>query len=672
MNKWAFISEKCAERVNTGNAHPCPVHTTGLSKENLDEIVRNAVPPMSAVLFISCDELQLAESLLEGFVNEVLKYRLVVTVGDSSWPRKDFASIKSVMHIAGTINHPSEFRFIVNKCFNIMDEERRIERDTENYVATLLDMRHDQEDLISIGRSLSIEKDPDKLLRSILMLSKKITGADAGSIFMVEEYPDHGKQLRFKYSHTFSKNLPYEEFVMPYDKSSIAGYVAVTGKVLNIPDVYRLSRNDPVSFNSSFDKIHQYRSKSMLVIPMKNHIDEIIGVIQLINSKEPEGDARPTGNEAFEITLTKDEDFEKYVVPFASRYESLMEAVAGQAAIAIENNRMIKQIQSQFEEFVKASVTAIESRDVGTSGHSFRVADICKELAWAVNSEGEGFFKDMYFTEMAVKELELAALLHDFGKVYIDVNIFLKAKKLYPKELDNLMLKLDYLYRYTEIQFLSREAYLLGSGKKPGSLEGEKEEALKKILRIKQLIRTLNEPMVTEGDPEAIMGEIQSEVDSIHCRDIDGNPLVILSDGERSSLKIRRGSLNLEERREIESHVMHTYTFVSKIPWPPEYRNIPDIALKHHEKLDGTGYPSGLKGREAISVQARMMAIADIYDALCATDRPYKKAIPHEKSLQILQEEAEHGKLDRELVDLFIRHRIYEKIDKDKYRKKTI
>jgi len=244
---------------------------------------------------------------------------------------------------------------------------------------------------------------------------------------------------------------------MDMNKKSISGYVAITGEVLNIPDAYRIDENAPYSFNRSVDKDQNYISRSMLVVPMKNHLNQIIGVIQLMNSKENNLDAKKYDNEAFEINLDTEEDFNRYVVAFDERYNSLLEAIAGQAAISIENNRLINQIERQFEEFVKASVTAIESRDPATSGHSFRVADICKKIAHAINESNSGYFKDFRFTDDDIKELEFAALLHDFGKVYIDLNIFKKSKKLYPQDLENLKLRFDYLYRCIELTYFLKE-----------------------------------------------------------------------------------------------------------------------------------------------------------------------------------------------------------------------
>lgn len=585
----------------------------------------------------------------------------------------DDKNLDRLYHISDFLQETAtekKLKFVINKSLSIIEKHFQNEQKKNWYFNRLTDAQRDQEDLINIGKSLSGEKDMEKLLRLILYLSKKITGADAGSIYLVEEDENEKKRLRFKYSHTFSREIPLEEFVMDMNKKSISGYVAVTGEVVNLPDAYKISELAPYSFNPFFDRQHKYISRSQLVVPMKNHLDQIIGVIQLINSKEDHTSNKKYENEAFEIKLETEADFDRYVVTFDERYNSLLEAIAGQAAISIENNRLINQIQKQFEEFVKASVTAIESRDPATSGHSFRVAQICKEMAYEVNKKDAGYLKDFRFNENDVKELEFAALLHDFGKVYIDLNIFKKAKKLYPKDLENLKLRLDYLYRYLELAYFAKEMEILREGlnfNKPYEdnltyIRTEKNMKLTRIIEIKDQLVDLNEPTVSDRDPAAILEEILSEIENIECIDITGHKVDILTDNDKVNLMIRRGSLNNDERLEIESHVIETYKFVSKIPWPPEYKRIPEIAMRHHEKLDGTGYPDGLKGKDSTSLQSRMMAIADIYDALTAQDRPYKKSVPIDKVLKILKEEADNNKLDSDLVDLFIESKIYEKL----------
>ncbi len=674
IRKEIFISSGVIDQIDLPSDCAYHLFDADIADKIKETVAKAAKKPFIALIFINETDYYLLKDIVYKFQSDYFIYNFMLQVNTDNEQNPVFNN-SDIGHIWHGRISKSEFTFTLKNTLHVLTERYIDNFNTSHSLAQLIDMKQDQEDLINIGRSLSIEKDPEKLLRLILNLSKKITGADAGSLYLVEEKTGGGKQIRFKYSHTFSKPIPLEEFVLPYDTSSIAGYVAITGNILNIPDVYKLSPKDPISFNNSFDSKNNYRTKSMLAVPMRNHTDEIIGAIQLINCKES-GDPRfSTGNEAFEIELKTDDDFENTVTKFHARYEHLMECIAGQAAIAIENNRMIKQIEKQFEEFVKASVTAIESRDPATSGHSFRVAEICTKLASAVNNESTGQFKDFIFIESKLKELEYAALLHDFGKVYIDLAIFMKSKKLFPKELENLLLKFNYLYRYVELQFLVKNMETNDENNNHVNIRldekvnRDRQIMLDKIITMKKTILSLNEPTILDDDPIKMIDTINRDIKQIECYDIEGHFIEIINGYERTNLSIRRGSLNDEERREIESHVMHTYNFVKRIPWPPEYRDIPEIAYMHHEKNDGSGYPNHLKEKD-IPLAAQIMAIADIYDALTATDRPYKKAIPHEKAVKILTEEAEHGKLNKDLVELFVKYEI--NINTLEYQKKYL
>lgn len=539
--------------------------------------------------------------------------------------------------------------------FQIWLSQIRDQQENAILAFKITDQIMDQEALIRIGKSLASERDPDKLLRTILFLSKKITGADAGSIFLLEE-KDGERYLRFKYSHTFSMDLEYEEFVMPLDSSSIAGYVALTGKSLNIEDVYDLGPDAPIRFNSAFDQKHGYRTRSMLVTPMTDHQGRVIGLIQLINSKEKITPNRPlTGNEAFEVKLRTPEDFETLVVPFQKRYEEFMQAVAGQAAIAIENNRMIRQIERQFEEFIKAAVFAIESRDPATSGHSIRVAKMCLLLAQAINEETQGPLAEVRFTTNQLKELYYAALLHDFGKVYIDLSVFQKAKKLTPQQREILEYRIGMIHRTLELE-LAKLSMRPPEEREP--LTAALTESLERLGHLRRKIDELVEPEVLARDRDQEIDELVRWANEIEVHDLDGRPVPVLTEEEIKNLRIPRGSLNDEERAVIQSHVTHTYNFVKKIPWPEEYARIPEIAAAHHEMMDGSGYPNHLTG-DQIPLQGRIMAVADVFDALAAADRPYKKAIPLERVLAILKSEAEQGKLDRDIVRLFLDRQLY-------------
>ena len=666
-----IIAEELKDKIVTFSEMDFPVLYTGNIEKTIDSLLFES--ENSIILTVMIIPLQMYKNIYK-HLNLIdysrVFYQMLLIGSEEDLDDQNLDRLYHITDFLPLTSTEKKLKFVIHKSLSIIEKHFQNEQKKNWYFNRLTDAQRDQEDLINIGKSLSGEKDMEKLLRLILYLSKKITGADAGSIYLVEEDEYGKKRLRFKYSHTFSREIPLEEFVMDMNKKSISGYVAVTGEVVNLPDAYKISEMAPYSFNPFFDRQHNYISRSQLVVPMKNHLDQIIGVIQLINSKEDHTGSKKYENEAFEIKLESTADFDRYVVTFDERYNSLLEAIAGQAAISIENNRLINQIQKQFEEFVKASVTAIESRDPATSGHSFRVAQICKEMAYAVNEIHTGYLKDFNFNENDIKELEFAALLHDFGKVYIDLNIFKKAKKLYPKDLENLKLRLDYLYRYLELAYFAKEMELLREGlnfNKPyeeslSEIRAEKTSKLTRIVEIKDDLITLNEPTVTDRDPEKVLEEILREIEDIECIDITGHKVDILTANDRVNLMIKRGSLNNDERLEIESHVIETYKFVSKIPWPPEYKRIPEIAMRHHEKLDGTGYPDGLKGKDSTTLQSRMMAIADIYDALTAQDRPYKKSVPIDKVIKILQEEADNNKLDSDLVDLFLETKLYEKL----------
>ncbi len=515
-------------------------------------------------------------------------------------------------------------------------------------VSELMDAFEDQRLLIEIGRDLMRIRDLDKLLRRILDVCLHMTGADAGSIYLAEDEAET-PTLRFKYSRTISLDLPYEEFTMPRTMKSIAGYVSLTGESVNIQDVYHLAPELPYSFNNSFDLAHGYRTKSVLAVPMADHTGAIVGVIQLLNSKEKPDSY---GDDAENLILTCLEDFEKKVVPFKDRYVPLMEAVAAQAAVALENAWMLRRILTQFEEFVAAAVEAVEARDPATSGHSARVAHFAVELAKKMNDHAAAAKAPLPFGESAMKELEYAGLLHDFGKVYIDPSVFLKAKKLFPGDYDRLMLRLRYLKRSIEFDMVTKEV-----GAEPQDcrrLEDERRRCTDQLAEIIDSVITLNEPTPLDEDPDELIQRIRATT-LPPVAGVDEEDIPILTDEEVFNLRTRRGSLNPNERAEIERHVVRSYEFVKRIPWPPEYRNIPKYVKAHHEMLDGSGYPDGLRGDE-IPLQARVLAVVDVYDALTASDRPYKKSLSSERALSILEDEAQRGRLDGSIVTIMREH----------------
>ena len=502
--------------------------------------------------------------------------------------------------------------------------------------------------LTRIGMSLGNEKDFTKLLRDILYSAREICIADGGSLYLVEK-DENGvpKNLRFKVS---ALDLKTSEFLMPINKQSISGFVAFTGQLLNIPDAYNLPPNVEYRFNSEYDKIKNYYSKSMLVVPMKNHTGEVIGVIQLINKKRN-----------FNQKLTPEQMKGNDVTSFDKYSEDLVMSVAGQAAVAIQNNNLIQDIEKLFEGFVTASVSAIESRDPTTSGHSFRVAEFTVGLAKLVDSLDDGMFRDVKFTYDQMREIRYASLLHDFGKVGVREKVLVKSKKLETYQLDIIKWRFYYLIKDLEAKFNQKKLDFL---KLKGSSEFtsyetkiDAEFALEKerLTDLMEIVIKCNEPTVLEQSSSNLLDDIAK----INYEFVDGSSYPLITEYEYNFLSIKKGSLDIKERLEMESHVEHTFQFLSKIPWTDGLKSIPKIAHAHHEKLNGKGYPRGLMAHE-IPIQSKMMTIADIYDALTDKDRPYKKAIPVERALDILKMEVKDNHVDNDLLNVFIDGKIYE------------
>ncbi|HKP15935.1 MAG TPA: HD domain-containing phosphohydrolase [Gemmatimonadaceae bacterium] len=507
-------------------------------------------------------------------------------------------------------------------------------------------------ELSAIGVALTTQRDLGKLLALILSHARRVTESDAGSLYLVERDED-GAPVRLRFAHSQNHSLPavpFASYAVPIDSSSLAGYAASTGEPLVIGDVHLLPDGAAYRQNRSFDDTFGYRTKSMLVLPMKTHRDEIIGVLQLINRKRDP-----------EVRLSSADQVECEVVPFDARCVEIATALASQAAVAIDNGRLYEDIERLFEGFVTAAVTAIESRDPATSGHSGRVASMTVTLAEKVDALGSGPYRDVSFTREQLRELRYAGLLHDFGKVGVREQVLVKEKKLYPHDLELIRHRFAFLDQRTELEFERARAELLLAGGRAAyetglaRLECERRTRREELARFLDTIVQANEPTVlAEGSFDAL--------EAIGRRtfvDFDGHVRPLLEDHELQFLMIRRGNLDEQERREIESHVTHTYRFLEQIPWTRELRAIPQIAFAHHEKLNGRGYPNRAAGLE-IPVQARIMTIADIYDALTATDRPYKRAVPRDRALDILAMEAKEGTIDPALLETFIGARVFD------------
>lgn len=527
-------------------------------------------------------------------------------------------------------------------------------------------------ELNQIGMALSAEHDPAKLLELILTKSREFTGSDAGSVYLVESIGDgpgqslqfapdaqgasvHDQepleQLRFKLAQNDTVAVPFREVAIEISEQSIAGYVALTGEIVNIEDAYHLPADVPYTINRKFDEDSGYRTKSILAVPIRNQKEKAIAVLQLINAKRD-----------FAVRLDSAETIEQQVHAFTARQQEIVQSLAGQAAVALENSQLYDSIQRLFEGFVRAAVTAIETRDPATSGHSFRVANLTVALAEAVDRADGGLYRDVRFSRDQMREIRYASLLHDFGKVGVREEVLVKAKKLYPAQLEVIKQRFGLVRRTLENESLkSRLDYLLKNGREEflsaqNVFNSKLEDQLNELDQHAKAILWANEPTVLpEGNFDRLL-----QIANLYYEDMEGKQRPILSHEEVQMLSIRKGSLDEEERLQIEAHVLHTVSFLQQIPWTNELRNIPEIARGHHEKLNGTGYPYRLSAPE-IPMQTRMMTISDIFDALAAADRPYKKAVSVEKALEILEQSVEDGELDSGLFDIFVSARIFER-----------
>ncbi|MCX8084167.1 MAG: GAF domain-containing protein [Calditerrivibrio sp.] len=428
---------------------------------------------------------------------------------------------------------------------------------------------------------------------------RRLLNADAGSIFL---YNDQEKTLVFKYTQNDSLEIPFREFSIPLDERSIAGYVGVNKTILNIKDAYQLDPSLPYRFNSDFDRFSGYKTKSMITIPLTNRKGDLIGVIQLINKK----------SEPFYFTEND---------------ELISNTLAGIVGISLENSLLYNEIENMWEGFIKASIQAIESRDPITRGHTERVTNLTLKIATEM-SKAKDIFPDFNMDSDQYTMLKYACLLHDFGKIGVREHILQKAKKISKDKLEKIKYKIKYL-KTIDNGIIPENSF--------------------------ELICKANEPTVLEGDVAHILDMLKD----VHFEVDDGQKVPLIEEDEFVALSVKRGSLTDEERQEMEKHVLYTYIYLSAIPWTKELKDVPRIACMHHEKLDGSGYPFGLKGDE-IHFYGRIMAIADIYDALTAKDRPYKKAVPTDIALDIIKKEAENNKLDINIVNFFIEKRLYE------------
>jgi len=510
--------------------------------------------------------------------------------------------------------------------------------------------QREMEMLNRIGMALSSIRDVNDLLELILSKAREITGADAGSLYLVEEERERERWLRFKLTQNDSMKFPFTEFTMPIMEDSMAGYVALRGEVIHLADAYAIPAGRPYHFNPKFDQESGYRTRSMLTLPMKNGKGEVLGVLQLLNCRRDRA-----------VRLTSPDVVEREVQPFPQRAVRLALSLASQAAVAYENSRLYQDIETLFEGFVQAAVKAIEQRDPTTSGHSHRVSTMTVGLAETLDRIEAGSYAAVRFTREQMKEIRYAALLHDFGKVGVREEVLVKAKKLYPAQLALVQNRFDYIRKELEARIQGQKLQTLLEKSREealaplGLLDEEYKKRLAELDEYFQFVLQVNEPTVLPA------GRFDRLIEIARNRYVDprGTEHPYLLPEEVRFLSIPKGSLDNDERLQIESHVVHSFNFLMQIPWTKEIKDIPWIARAHHEKLDGSGYPYKLK-REEIPLQAKMMTICDMFDALSAADRPYKKAVPPARALEILEMGVHDNELDAELFEVFLEAKIFQ------------
>ncbi|MDI6776009.1 MAG: HD domain-containing phosphohydrolase [Syntrophales bacterium] len=496
-----------------------------------------------------------------------------------------------------------------------------------------------------IGAALSAERNLDRLLEMIVEEARRYTCADGGTLYIMsdDETALHfaivqNDTLKVRMGGTSGKITWPPVMLKNPDGSpnyaNVSAYAAISGEVVNIPDVYNAS-----GFNfegtRKFDAETGYRSRSMLVAPMRNHENNIIGVLQLLNALD---------------TATGE------VITFSLESQRMTESLASQAAVTLSNNRLIYDLENLLESFIKTIATAIDEKSPYTGGHVRRVADLTMAIARKINEATEGPYADVCLSEDQMRELRIAAWLHDMGKITTPEYIIDKATKLETicDRIEFLKTRFEVIKRDHEIELLKR-----GVGRDWDS--GREVVLAEDDEFIKALREDFNFLCAANVGGEYMADGMIERLKSVAQRQwaLDGKLQPLLNDNEIYNLSIRRGTLTDEERGIINNHAAVTHKMLSQLPFPKKLRHVQDYAAAHHEKLDGTGYPSGLKG-DQLPLQSRILALADVFEALTAKDRPYKKGKTLSEAMKIMELMVADHHLDSDLFDLFIKERLYD------------
>lgn len=496
--------------------------------------------------------------------------------------------------------------------------------------------------LSDIGIALSGVTDLTVLLEMIVDQAREFTNADAGTLYLKEDNKlafkiVQNESLGIRMGGTSGKDITFPPVELK--ESNVSAFVAIKGTPVNIPDVYETDLFD-FTGPKNFDKSSGYRSQSMLVVAMRNHENDVIGVLQLLNAQN----------------IKTNE-----VIPFSKDYENLTESLASQAAVAVTNAQLVREMGKLFDAFAEVMATAIDEKSPVTGGHIRRVANMTLTFAEILNNN-QGKYKDISFNAEQMYELKIAAWMHDIGKVTTPVEVVEKAKKLQTifDRIEFVDLRLCFIIEQMEKSFLNEKIKILQNGpdaKNVSTLEDKQKIKRHELMDIRDFIKQCNNPGEFLEDEKIARLE---EISKMTWTDFDGNEQPFLNDDEVLNLSIRRGSITESERKKMQNHAAVTLKMLQKIPFTKKLKNIPLYAGAHHEFINGGGYPLGLKGDE-IPFEGKIMCVTDIAEALTASDRPYKKAMPLEVVYRILREMADKGELDKELVEFFISEEVFSK-----------
>ncbi|MBU1345174.1 MAG: HD domain-containing protein [Proteobacteria bacterium] len=516
--------------------------------------------------------------------------------------------------------------------FNVTDQIRHIKK------------------LSDIGIALSLERDINKLFEMIVEEAKSFCNADAGTLYIVNE---DQKSLKFEIMQNDALDvrkggvsgdvIEFPDVPLYIDGhpnyANVSSYVALTKETVNISDVYQVTRigqfkNPDFTGTRKYDEKTGYLTKSMLVIPMKNHENTVIGVLQLINAQ--------------------DQDL-KQVVDFPTQIENVIASLASQAAVALTNVQLIKGLKDLFYAIIESIAAAVDEKSPYTGGHINRVVELTMMIAEAIHACDQEPFKDVFLNENEMEELRIAAWMHDVGKITIPEHIMDKSTKL-ESIFDRLQLietRFAYVEEKIKTACLREKIDLMEKGVMDQiTLKSLDEECSKTISQIRndfEFVASCNQT----GD--VMSDKMLARLQTIAKKTFQFKSQVfpLLSQDEMANLSIRKGTLTEKERKIIENHSQMTYKITSQLPFPKNLAHVPEYAASHHEKINGSGYPKGLSGDE-LSLQSRIMTIADVFDALTAKDRPYKKAMPLSQAIKILRFMTKDQHIDPDIFDLFL------------------